>query len=428
MGARPQRLKDPARIASSKIAWQVSILFLIGGAAWVLGTDTLLYRFVHDEVLLARIETAKGWCFVGIGAVAMFVVTRLSVRKLARSESTTRAVVDSIADGVLLLDATGTIVMANPAAARMLGARRPGELVGLDGEAFARRYQVALPDGRLIQPSRFVSQRALKGESPAPYKAVLHAPRRTVTAMVTGAPVRPVPGGDIDLAVSVMHDVTALERIEQMRDEFVSSAAHVLRTPVGIIKAHVELLEQDGAEFRRASIGALKRQCERIVRITDNLVALARLHSNSLTLKNETIDVATVVDEAAAEMMDARTDHHLTTEVRAHPLVFADRDRLVLVLRNLIEVAYQRAQPNTDVALVLDRNHSHGRIVVDYQPLTGANGVTDAWSDAGFAGLGLERYVTAELVEAARGVVGSDTVGTHRQDWIQIPTIEVPNG
>jgi K+-sensing histidine kinase KdpD len=135
-----------------------------------------------------------------------------------------------------------------------------------------------------------------------------------------------------------------------MRDEFVSSAAHVLRTPVGIIEAHLELLADERPGTRRKSVAAIMRQCERIVRITDNLIAVARLRSNSLTLHNERIELAGVVNEAAA------------------------------------------------------------------------------WADAGLAGLGLERYVTAELVEAARGVVGPDAAGKRRQDWIQFPTIEVPNG
>jgi two-component system, OmpR family, phosphate regulon sensor histidine kinase PhoR len=427
MGVMTRRPRDPARIASSKIAWTVAGLFFVAGAVWVVLTDILLYRFVHDEIVLARIETAKGWTFVALGAVAMFIVADRKVRKLARSESTTRAVVDSIADGVLLLDRRGAIAMANPAAVRMLGAKRPDELLGLDGAQFARRYQVALPDGHILPPAQYVSQRALTGESPLPYKAVLHPPgRHAVTAMVTGAPVRPVPGGDVELAVSVMHDITQLERIEQMRDEFVSSAAHVLRTPVAIIKAHIELLASDNNRNPWSSMAAIDRQCDRIVRVTENLVVLARLRSNSLRLQNEQLDLAKLVESAASEMYNARADHRLEIEVRVHPTVFGDRERLVIAIRNLIEIAYQRAQPSADVALLLEANggDANVRIVAEYAPLVSDSLLDEADVDAGFAGLGLERYVTAQLVEATRGVVGSDVAGQRRQDWIELPTIE----
>lgn len=423
---RRRHPKDPAIARSVLIATWVSIVFLLIGVAWVVVTDVLADRYVEDEQTLRRLQAAKGWLFVAFAVAVIFVTINFAVRRLARSNATLEAVVTSISDGVFLLDRGGAIAHANPAAARILGADDPQELIGLDGADFARRYQVALPNGRLIPPERLVSQRALTGEHPPPYKAVLHPPGKPdVVTVVTAAPVRPVPEGPVALAVSVLHDVTTAERIDKMRDAFVSSAAHTLKTPVAVINAQIDLLATGKTPSVKASTDAIKRQSGRIARLTDNLLVLARIKSDSLELQPEAVDLASVVNEAASDMAAASPDHQLRTEVREHPMVFADRDRLALIVRNLIEVAYRRSMPRTDVALVLGGDTMHGRVSVSYQPVASYEVFAEWDADAGFAGLGLERYVSSELVSASKGTLGSDAIAKDRhEDWVQIPTME----
>ena len=96
-------------MVSRSIAWKVALAFLAAGLAWVLLTDLILYRFVTDPVEIARLETAKGWAFVALGMVMMYVVVDRSVRRLARSNATISAVVSSISDAVLLLARDGSI-------------------------------------------------------------------------------------------------------------------------------------------------------------------------------------------------------------------------------------------------------------------------------------------------------------------------------
>src|SRR5688500_8490785 len=93
------RGKRPAQ----RIALTVATAFVLLGLGCVLLTDVLLYRFAHDDVLIARIETAKGWTFVGLAGALMYLVTLRSASRLARARRLTSAIVESIADGVLLL-------------------------------------------------------------------------------------------------------------------------------------------------------------------------------------------------------------------------------------------------------------------------------------------------------------------------------------
>ncbi len=424
--ARSRRLKDPAITQSHLIALRVSLAFVVVGLVWGIVTDLLVHYFVDDIFLAGKLETARGWIFVMFAAAVMFVITNRAVRRLARSNATLEAVVTSISDGVFLLDRNGVISHANPAAARILGADDPDELRGMNGTEFVRRYHVGLPNGRLLAAEQLVSQRALSGEQPPPYKAVLHPPGKPeVVTIVTGAPVRPIPEGPVALSVSVLHDVTAVDHLEKMRDTFVSSAAHTLKTPVAVINAQVDLLASGRSSSWKVSTDAIKRQSGRIARLTENLLVLARIKSDSLELQLQAVDLAGVLHDVSHEMQAASLDHGLHETVLAHPMVFADRDRVALVVRNLVEVANRRSLPHTDVDLVVEEVGTHGRVSVTYQPIASFESFAEWDADAGFAGLGLERYVCAELVQASKGTLGSDdTVDGRRKDWVSIPTME----
>ncbi|MGN6104133.1 MAG: histidine kinase dimerization/phospho-acceptor domain-containing protein [Kofleriaceae bacterium] len=395
--------------------------FVLLGTTWVLVTDVLVYYLVSDPLTIARLETAKGWAFVGFTAVVLYWVTRWSVQYLARSEATMRGVVESIADGVLIVGRDRKIASANPAAVAMLGAASSSELVGTGPIDFARRFHVSTPAGRIGDPADYISARALAGARARPYKAQLFPPDRPpLTIISTAAPVRLFPGGPVELSVSVMHDVTEIEGLDRMRDEFFSAAAHALKTPVAIIQAHVDLA---GARGRPADLAAIARQCGKLDRLTENILVLVRLRSSTLRFYPDEIDCAEVIDAVAYQMRDASSDHGLVTRIDGHPKVFADPDRVAQVVRNLIEIAYRRARTRTDVVLRIEEVEGCARIRVVYEPVE-RDRPSSCEDDPGYAGLGLECHIVDLLVAATAGTTHSEREpdGTC-SDWVEIPTI-----
>src|SRR5262245_34720234 len=85
------------------VAWVAAMVFAVAGAFWILASDAVLYAITQDRVLVARLETAKGWVFVALTATLIYGVTLRSASRLAHTQRTLAAVVHSIADGVLLL-------------------------------------------------------------------------------------------------------------------------------------------------------------------------------------------------------------------------------------------------------------------------------------------------------------------------------------
>ena len=121
-GIDPKALPDLTQRAYSahRMAGTVTAAFAVAGLVWVLLTDIVLYAITHDRVLIARIETAKGWIFISLASLLLYAVTFRTAARLDRVRRLTAAVVESIADGVLLLGHDRRIAYANPAAARML--------------------------------------------------------------------------------------------------------------------------------------------------------------------------------------------------------------------------------------------------------------------------------------------------------------------
>src|SRR5262245_45316172 len=103
-------LPEPA--IERRVALIVVIVFVVVGSAWILFTDLLLYSVVRDEVVIARFETAKGWAFVTLAALILYVVTLRSAGQLTKASRAISAILESIGDGVLLLGPDRTIAYA----------------------------------------------------------------------------------------------------------------------------------------------------------------------------------------------------------------------------------------------------------------------------------------------------------------------------
>jgi signal transduction histidine kinase len=254
------------------------------------------------------------------------------------------------------------------------------------------------------------------------YKVRLFPPGRDELVVIcTAAPVRPDPDASVELAVSVLHDVTEIDHLDRVRDEFFSSAAHALKTPVSVIMAHVQLLSSTAPATPGLTV--IERQCNKINRLTENILVLARLRSGTLQLYPEPVACVEIVDEVAQQMKRAYADRDLTVEIAARPVVFADRERLALVMRNLIELACRRSCARTDIGIILDQVDGHARIGVRYQLESDLPGE----DTAGYAELNIEQYIVTTLVEATNGTLNAERDAHGSTEWLELPAIGDPH-
>jgi signal transduction histidine kinase len=408
-------------LSARGIALTVAATFAVGGLLWVLLTDLLLYGLARDPVLIARIETAKGWAFIALGAFFIYVVTVRSASRLARDRAAITAIIESIADGVLLLGRDRRIHRANPTAAKML---RCGELVGMGVDEFARRFRVSYPNGSVLPVDGFISQRVFDEGGPLSHKIVVypeHGPELIVVAKA--AAVRTSVDMPADLVVSVMHDITDAARFERLRDDFFSAAAHSLKTPLAIIKSNAEIVASVVSGEPAESAAAISRQCDQMDLLLQNLLVLARVGSNTLELHPGEIELKPLVERVVERVGSATSGEcALHCELSASPRIHADAERLALALRNLIEPACRLSQPGSPVRVLMTLQGKNVEVGVRHTNVPAHAG--DAARQIAADELGVKRLVASTIVECHGGTLRSEDGGAETTAWVRLPVLE----
>jgi two-component system phosphate regulon sensor histidine kinase PhoR len=163
--------------------------------------------------------------------------------------------------------------------------------------------------------------------------------------------VGPMPAG----AVAVLHDVTDLERMEATRRDFIANVSHELRTPLTSITGFVETLLDDESfdDEKRDFLSIILKNARRMTRLTEDLLALARVESGEHKLRLEPVPASLLLTDAMDALGGLVDDHGMTLDIAftTDALVMADRDAMHQVLSNLIENAAKYAPDGQRILL-----------------------------------------------------------------------------
>jgi two-component system phosphate regulon sensor histidine kinase PhoR len=231
---------------------------------------------------------------------------------------------NSMQEPVIAVAGDQTIQWANGAMEQLTsGAARPGAAL-----------VEALRDPEFLEAVR----RSLRDRVVASAHVRSVAPGRAFD--VTAAPM---PGG----VVAVLHDLTAVERVEKTRRDFIANVSHELRTPLTSIQGYaetlIEVLPEQGSERTFAEV--IRRNSARMSRLTDDLLTLARVESGEHKLTFGCLSCRELVSEAVNSLGDSSASRgaELIVEDLPELCVRADRDAIHQVFTNLIENALKYA-------------------------------------------------------------------------------------
>ena len=218
--------------------------------------------------------------------------------------------------------------------------------------------------------------------------------------------------------VGTAQDVTELRRVDELKDEFVATASHELRTPATIVLGSARTLDDRWDDLdestRRTLVRQLRTGGERMSRLIEDVLSVSRIEHGDLRLVPERIVAGDVVEEVVAALGDPRVTADVAPDARG-ALVHADPDRLRQVLFNLVENAlrYDTSGRGVEVDLMLDEGGERLLArVVDRGPGVApeererifrrfARGNASAGTTENGTGLGL--YVARSLVERQGG-------------------------
>ncbi len=246
------------------------------------------------------------------------------------------AMLDSMIEGLIVIDVRGRITLANRAAERMFAFSRM--MVGGTLLEIIRHHEVAAVANR-VNAGEDVVEHEVRLESP-----VVRVLQISAVALHDAAEA---PAG----AVLVLHDVTRLRELEGLRQDFVANVSHELRTPLSLIKSAAETLIDGGKNDPAALTRFLEiidKNANRLTLLIDDLLLLAHLDSGRVELRLEPVLLGAAVQEALDDFTVKAGARGVTLvhEVPTGLVARADPNRLRQVLANLIDNAIKYGAPN----------------------------------------------------------------------------------
>ena len=271
-------------------------------------------------------------------------------QQLRESNQRLEAVLGGMAEGVIAVDERDRVILANAAAAELLGFTMADvESLSLLEVVRHHMLQQLVTDTRATESLQRAELEVHSGSEN----------RRVLDVQST-----PLPDTSPQRVILVLHDVTDLRRLESMRQEFVANVSHELKTPLSSIRAYAETLSAGAVndpEHRGTFLHRIEEQADRLNNLIQDLLSLSRIESGRQTYDIATVNVADIVTTCIAENQGAanlKRIHLSCSDIQQDLRIQADEEGLAQIINNLIGNAIKYTSEGGEVTVVLRQQES----------------------------------------------------------------------
>ena len=278
-----------------------------------------------------------------------------TLRREQKEASKSQAILQSIADGVVVTDTRGRVILINAAAERILGTRRRAVL----GQDVRNVFAAFEPGGReemLKVMETLAVDPTAEQKAPRIIQSTLAMEQATVSAHL--APVFSSSHEFVGV-VSVFRDITREVQADIAKTEFVSTVSHELRTPLTSIKGYADLLAAGVVgsltDGQKQFMDIVSNNADRLTALINDLLDISCIESGRVKLEIQPMQIQDVVQDVVDLMRTQIEAKGLALQVEVPenlPRMQGDRDRLTQVLTNLVSNAY-RYTPGGQVSIVV---------------------------------------------------------------------------
>ncbi|MBN1936980.1 MAG: GAF domain-containing protein [Anaerolineae bacterium] len=262
----------------------------------------------------------------------------LLVQQLDAAKS--QAILEGVADGVMVMDAKGKVTLFNAAAERILQTPR-AEVIGRQASEMSGFYNLTGTSWTELA-ERWAGFSPLSRSSEAPEPA--YEERFEVQHRMVSMRVAPVIRQDVfEGTVAVFRDITKDVEVDRLKSEFVSMVSHELRTPMTSIKGYIDLLYNQMAgpltDAQKRFLQIVKGNADRLTGLVNDLLDISRIDTGRISLSVQPTSLVAVIDSVVANLMpNARNRGQQLKSLVQGPLPFvrADPARITQILTNLI--------------------------------------------------------------------------------------------
>ena len=263
-----------------------------------------------------------------------------------------KLILESVGDGIYGIDMDGKFTFMNEAGAEALG-YTSDELVGRDMHEVLHHSH---GDGTPYSKSTSPILQALRRCEPIRVRDEVFW-RKDGTAIPVEYSANPLlEEGSISGMVVAFQDVSERRRLEKMKDEFISTVSHELRTPLTSLRASLGLVQSGSLDKRpekqRQMIEMAIGNCDRLIRLVNDILDFEGAEKGRLALNRKPVETANLLRRAVDVAHNAGTQARIEFRIESKaPPVFADEERALQVLNELVTNAIKFSEPGTTIRL-----------------------------------------------------------------------------
>jgi len=274
--------------------------------------------------------------------------------KLARDK--TESIVTNLTNGIIVLDRGMRVTNLNPMAE---------EILGLSKASVLNKKISEHPKEKNLQNLAKIIYPEGKQKNKKNYEITIPEPLELVL-QVTTTPVLDAKGRTLG-TMKIMHDITREKTIDRMKSEFISIAAHQLRTPLSAIKWTLKML-MDGdvgsiSEEQKKFIGRGYESNERMIHLVNDLLNVSRIEEGRFRYEFSESAIDTIIKEIIDELRHKIDKNDIKVTIKKDPTILPklilDTSKIRLAIENLLDNAVRYSPPGGKLIIILQKEDDH---------------------------------------------------------------------
>ncbi|RPI93995.1 MAG: GAF domain-containing protein, partial [Chloroflexi bacterium] len=327
--------------------------------------------------LLNLVKAIAGQVAVAINNAHLYELIRDQAERLGsmlrreqEDASRSQAILEAVADGVLVTGLNNRISFLNQSAAQILNLE-PGYVIGQSLDVFGGLFGKSA--GSWMETIRNWSEGPIAYEAGDTFAEQLDLENGRIV-LVHLAPV--ILQNDFLGTVSIFRDITHEVEVDRLKSEFVATVSHELRTPMTSIRGYVDVLLMGAAgavnENQAHFLSIIKNNTERLNILVNDLLDVSRIESGRVTLSPQAVDLREIAEDVIEDLLRRSQEENkpmaLSLDMpKKLPHVYGDIERVRQILGNLVDNAYHYTPENGTILVRIHCLNDSNEVQVDVQ-------------------------------------------------------------
>ena len=278
----------------------------------------------------------------------------------------TKAIIQYLTDGLVVIDRQDQVSLLNPKAKEMLGFTKENWQIAIEPTLLKNKHVRWRNLAKIVYGERKAGSRADQAQAIRTYEVNL-GKHRELTLNVTSTPFYDESGKESG-SLRILHDVSKEKMIDKMKSEFITIAAHQLRTPLTAVKWGVKLLIDGTSKSVKMDEDLLNKvyiSNERMIRLVNDLLNVSVIEAGKtryVFALGRFREVIKTIDNNFKKPFKERGLKFIKALPPELPILRMDRDKIIFVLENILDNAVKYTPRNGQIKLTV-KVQSHDLMV-----------------------------------------------------------------